>query len=61
MDKDKPLTFMDYWKTPVKELTKHPEFSQHAFNVVNSITYLTTKELEKIDIVKLKENINNGR
>lgn len=58
MDKSKPLTFMDYWQTPVPELADHPDFSQHALRVVADVTKLTTKQLEKIDIANLNKEIN---
>lgn len=48
MDK---LTGADYMNRPLVELQSHPDFSPHAYRIVDAISKMKTAELEKIDLI----------
>lgn len=45
------LTGKDYFNRPYVELQSHPDFSNHAFRVINAISNMTTKEIEQINLI----------
>lgn len=49
----KKLTGADYLTKPYRELKEYPDFSPHAFRIVEAITKLGTRELEKIDLTNI--------
>jgi len=50
----KPLTFKEYYTWALPKLVKHPGFSSVAMRKVNTITEMTTKQLERLNV---KESI----
>ena len=44
------LTFKEYYTWPVTKLVKHPDFSSVAMRKVDTVTNMTTKELERLKV-----------
>lgn len=48
------LTFADYYTMPLPQLVRHPDFSRHALRVVEELSKLNSRQLENIDLMKVK-------
>lgn len=50
----RPLTAFDYVNMNVNELVKYSDYSQHALRVTLALMKLNSKELEQLDLTKIK-------
>lgn len=46
------LTGNDYLTRPYMELQSHPDFSEYAFQIIATISKMTTKEIENINLIE---------
>lgn len=49
---DNVLTGLDYATTPLTELIKHPDFNNHAMNIIAKIMSMSTKQIERLTVLE---------